>query len=105
MSENKQKNAKKLFEETRDRYDEVEKKFAIFRFSPQGIKHEETLNSFIHESRRVASNVGFCLLKGTVPNYGVSSIRWVDYNNLVCAIGMMELILELWETREENSFG
>ena len=88
---------RKLFEETRDRYDEIYERFLEFHFSPIGGEHQDTLGDFIHGTNRLAQKVGRALLKGTLPKRGEISTAWRDHDALTTAMGIMELILEMDE--------
>ena len=87
--------AKERFEKIRDQYDKVDKQFCEFRLSPLAREHKEVLGDFIHETRRLAGNVGRCLRKGTLPKHGEPSKYWKHYNTLLTNMGIMELISAL----------
>jgi len=95
------KTPREMFKALATRYDEVEKRFFEFRRSPIGREHKETVDDFIHEGRRLAGKVGYSLLKGKLPVDKRPDMLWATYNHLLTSIGLMELILELWDGEED----
>ena len=88
-------NPKELLEAAVSWYNTVYEQFKKFRRSPLGKKYKKPLDSFLHEAMRASSALEYCLATDNLPEYGRSSMRWVDYNKTLTNIGLMELILEL----------
>lgn len=86
---------KELYEELKDRYDAIYERFEKFHNSPLALEHKETLADFIHDTAGLAQRVGRALLKGELPEGKRPSPLWHNYNALLTATGIMELILAL----------
>ena len=99
------KDPKELFEAVTSWYNTVFDKFRKFRVSSLGKKHRDTLDSFLHEAMRASSTLEFCLANDNLPEHGRSSMKWVDYNKTLTNIGLMELLLEQYILKEEDSNG